>query len=347
MAIKGMTDQQASLPIIGVLRKGEEKPDRGPGRDLDYFRFTSDDPQALEMFFDAYPDKPRQINVFLPHKTTDENMDSWIEKWVAGGLVYRSDGEIVVLYRNDKGQYSTEPKPDPSPPVGEDGKRQDGSAHVGRLSVIVPELGRLATITVLTTSKNDIIKLTRQLRGYEALNGDLRGIPFVLKRRFEKVSTPGKNGARVRREKWMLSIETKPEWSMAKLLQSEAGAYPQLPGETAPASNIIINQLPPNVIAPFDEPESEYETQPEPKAPPPTSPADLMFLVNEKLGTEYKAVKHMLNAIRKHTGMEDYDWPGPDDVDGWKFAYKQIADHKTSKATEQPPSLDDVDEIPF
>lgn len=268
MAIKGLTDQTASFPRIGELRKGEEKPKEGnrPGKDLTYFRFTSDDALARQMFTEAYPDQEalRNIHVFLPHRTADENMEAWIEKWVAGGLVYRSDGETIILHRTDKG-YSLEPKPDPYTELDTNGKRKDGAMQVGRMSVIVPELGRFATVTILTTSKHDIMNLTRQLRSYEAIRGDLRGIPFVVKRRPYKISTPGQGGKRERREKWLLSIETQPQWSMAQLGMMERAALPggamvELPSReyAAIAANIpepmeIDNDVPPW----YDEPEAQ------------------------------------------------------------------------------------------
>jgi len=279
MAIKGMTDQQEALPVVGVLRKGAEKPNKGPGRDLEYFRFTSDDNQAMEMFQENYPGKPQSINVFLPYKTALENMDSWIELWVAGGLVYRSDGENLVLYREGAGFLTIDdtpnPKPDPKPAIVDNtGKRADGSQYVGRLSVIIPELGRLATVTALTTSKNDIIKLTRQLRAVEALTGDLRGVPFVLQRKLEKISTPGKNGKRLRRPAWMLTIETKPEWAMAKMLEQENLALPQLPDNPDTASVMVIEQLPANVVDPMDEIIEVDDTPPPTTTTPPPNQDD-------------------------------------------------------------------------
>ncbi|GIK42418.1 MAG: hypothetical protein BroJett011_62510 [Chloroflexota bacterium] len=261
MSIKGLTDLSAAFPRIGELRKGEKKPETGnrPGKDLTYFRFTSDDSLAIKKFNEAYPDQEalRNINVFLPHRTTDENIDSWIEKWVAGGLVYRSDGETLVLWRNEKGGYSLEPRPDPYRELDANGKRKDGSGQVGRLAVIIPELGRFATVTILTTSKHDIMNLTRQLRSYEALRGDLRGIPFVVKRRMYKISTPGQGGERLRREKWLLSIETQPAWTMAQLGAMERAALPAGDIVEAEEAEFTLPQLPAGISDPFDEPEEE------------------------------------------------------------------------------------------
>lgn len=264
MAIKGLTDKLAAFPVIGELRKGLAKDPNGnrPGKDLTYFRFTSEDILANKMFNEAYPDQDRlrNINVFLPYKTADENIDSWIEKWVAGGLVYRSDGETLVLWRTDKGGYSTEQRPDVHQAIEANGKRKDGGGSVGRMSVIIPELGRFATITVMTTSKNDIMNLTRQLRSYEALRGDLRGIPFIIKRRPYKISTPGQNGERVRREKWLLSIETQPQWTMAQLGAMQQAA---LPASVADMPEDDYFELPAHISNPFEDEAPEPIVEPE------------------------------------------------------------------------------------
>lgn len=269
MSIIGLTDQTAAFPIIGTLRKGEKKTkENAPGKDLTYLRFVSDDALANRMFNDAYPDENalRTINVFLPHKTTDENMDAWIEEWVAGGLVHRCDGQTQVLWRTPSGGYSTEHRP----------CQNCKGKQVGRLSVIIPELGRFATVTIMTTSKHDIKNLTRQLRGYEALQGgDLRGVPFVITRRKFSISTPAPGGKRARREKWLLSIETQPHWTIAKLTAMERAALPE--GEIIDDADYKeVHQLPSGISNPFeDEPEVEFEPAPDPApAPAPVQPVE-------------------------------------------------------------------------
>lgn len=268
MPIIGLTDQAAKFPIIGVLRKGEKKvSEKRPGKDLTYFRFTSEDSLALADFYEAYPNETtqRHINVFLPHKTTDENMDSWMEQWVAGGLVHRCDGKVTTLWRTDKGDYSTEAKACPG-----------GCKQVGRLSVIVPELGRFATVTVQTTSIHDIKNLTQQLRGYESLQGDLRGIPFVITRRPRFVSTPAPDGKRVRREKWLLSIETQPEYTKAQIASMAHEALPQIPDVVDSPHYMTIEGLPAGVVSPneeFPEPTNGNVAQPPVDSAPEPEPA--------------------------------------------------------------------------
>lgn len=207
MAIKRLQRQTASFPRIGKLRKGAAKPsDKQPGKDLDYFRFDSDDPEAVARFKAAYGEQPRQINVYLPFETVDENFPTWQEAYTAGAMQHRCDGETCVIWLKPDGTYSQEPKPCPG-----------GCKEVGRLNVIIPELARLAYVTVETHSINDILQLTDNLQAALALRGSLTGIPFVLSRRPQEISTPGKDGKRARYTKWLLFLEPHPDWVRVQL----------------------------------------------------------------------------------------------------------------------------------
>ena len=215
---------QAQFPNIGKLRKGAERPESGnrPGTDLEYFRFTTDDERAAKMFAAAYGDEPADINVYLPFKTADENFSSWQEKWVAGGLEHRCDGETCVRWL-DGDHYSEKPIPCPG-----------GCKEVGRLMVIIPELQRLAYVTVETHSINDIINIDDNLRAVEALAGSLEGIPFNLRREPHQISTPGASGKRVRREKWLITIEVDPVWAAQRLTAMHTAAIASIGHNAAP-----------------------------------------------------------------------------------------------------------------
>jgi hypothetical protein len=285
--IIGLTDQQAAFPRIGVLRKGEKKSQNKPGKDLTHFRFVSDDQDAIKFFNEAYPGQEalKRINVLLPHKTADENFDAWKEKWVAGGLVHRCNGEQTVVLQKENGQYSDDPDDMIDCP--------GGCKQVGRLSVIIPELGRLATVTVLTTSINDVINLTRQLRSYEAINGDLRGIPFVIVRRPEMISTPsGSGGKRARRQKWLLSIESQPTWTRLQLGAMQQAALPETMGIFDDESDFIDVVDVTAIAAPLEDEELEPES---PQSPPEFATLeDLLYQINKDFGLSESDAKATL-----------------------------------------------------
>ena len=222
--IKGLTDRPATFPQIGILRKGAIKPEKGPGKDLNYFRFDSDDDAAVKVFTERYGEEPRQIFAYVPYQTTAENFEAWKEDWVASSLKHRCDGETMVRWLTPQGTYSTEPRP-----------CTGGCKQVGRLKIIVPELRRLAFVTVLTTSIHDIIEINSNLQALEAARGDLRGIPLIIRRAPREISTPGPDGKRVRREKWLITVEAQPQWVEQQLQVAAAAAMPALGPAQSPA----------------------------------------------------------------------------------------------------------------
>src|SRR3990167_1146062 len=238
--IKGMTiGAKAAFPTVGKLRKGAPmskdqngKPRIGP--DLQYFRFTSERPEVQAAFEAVYGDKPTLINVFLPHATVEECFDCWREEWVAGGLVHRCDGETAVLWRTPQGTFSREPKPCPG-----------GCKPVGRLNVWIPELvdaGFIGYVLLETHGINDVVSIQRSLLAGLEARGDnpkgLVGIKWSLRRVEETISTPGQDGKRARRKKWLVKLEPAPEWVRLQLRAAEAQAM-LMPGQPA--------QLPPGV----------------------------------------------------------------------------------------------------
>lgn len=238
MPIIGLTNRPPSFPCIGTLRKGAPKPERGPGRDLSYFRFDTDDERAAQMFTTAYGNEPRQINVYLPFSSTDQNFQAWRESWTASKLNHRCDGEVCYTYAAD-GQLV--PTSTPCPDLGKPDTDRNRCKQVGRLQVILPALERFAYVTVLTSSLHDIIALSEQLAAIEVLRGSLQGIPMVLSRNEREISMPKPDGTRVRVSKWMLAIEVAPEWAALQLqsMQRQALGLPAPAIRALPAGRII------------------------------------------------------------------------------------------------------------
>jgi hypothetical protein len=217
MPIIGLTDRGAAFPRIGTLRKGGAKvSDRQPGQDLkDHFRLETSDPEVAAAFLRAYGDKPNGIRIMLPYATVSENFDTWQEEWAASSLRHRCDGRTTVRLLQKDGSYTSSPHPCPG-----------GCKPAGRLVVWIPELQRAGVILVPTTSIHDIIELQSNLDAAQAMRGDLRGIPFILRRAPRKISTPDKDGKRRRLEKWLLSIEPAPDWVRLQLAATARAALP-------------------------------------------------------------------------------------------------------------------------
>jgi len=222
MAIKGMTghDNQVRFPRIGKLRKGAASPSGGGiGKELPYFRFVGEIPGATERFEELYGPGPAALTVYLPYATVEENFSTWREEWVAGGLKHRCDGETCTIWLKPDGTYSREPRQCPG-----------GCKQVGRLSVILPDMieaGYVGQATAETHSINDLVSIDALLRfvaeGRRHNPMGLRGVQFVLRRVQEEISTPGKNGNRTRRPKWLMKLEPAADWMAAQLaLQAAA-----------------------------------------------------------------------------------------------------------------------------
>ena len=242
MPIRGLSDRGLAFPEIGQIRKGGKKPEngKGPGKDLTFFRVEFDELEkvAASNFRAAYRDQPTAIRIILPFNEIERMWDPWLEAYTAGRLVARSDGEWIVYQLDDRGDLlvhngvnvkTGERVPHPTNGVaGHDYKGQPVKFKpTGRLKVIVPELKRAAYLTVMTTSTHDIGNISSQLAAFKELNnGQLAGIPFILRRRPKAISTPSDNGQRVRRVKWLISIEVDPDWAQAKFGQLNTLALP-------------------------------------------------------------------------------------------------------------------------
>lgn len=274
MPIQGLTGRPPQFPCIGTLHKGAAKPERGPGRDLDHFRFDTDAARAAEMFQLAYGDTPRAITVYLPYPTVDQNFQAWRESWTASKLNHRCDGEVCYEY-NQRGELAPTTKPCPDMDKPRDDRTR--CKQVGRLQVILPVLERFAYVTVLTSSIYDIVALSEQLSAIEALRGSLQGIPMVLSRNEREISMPKPDGSRARVAKWMLAIEVAPEWASLQLQSMQRQAL-QLPAPmplstlTALTNSTMVDTVTEEIVN--DEEEATFEIVPD-EAPAQRQPRDL------------------------------------------------------------------------
>lgn len=230
--IKGYTDQKMmAFPKIGNIRKGEPKGKSKFPQDLDYFRVEFDEHEikAGEIFLREYGPEPKEILIWLPYKEIDDCWEAWLEGYTAGALQARSDGEIYIFLREpDTGEVLIRdgidiktgvPRLyDPDEPAvyykDTKGKKQPlFLKQHGRLEVIIPVLERLASLTLHTSSKNDILEISKNLQALYFVNsGSLQSIDILLTRKPRMISTPGESGKRVRREKNLIFLETAPTW---------------------------------------------------------------------------------------------------------------------------------------
>lgn len=293
MPIRGLTDQvESRFPRLGKLRKGilvdtgkrtrDGKPIMRP-KDLDHFRFTSDQPEIEEKFRESFGDKPRSLRVYLPHPTAEQNFQTWQEEWSAGGLVHKCDGQEMIRYRNENGLLVTERKPCPYW-TGEKQRTASnpGCLPVGRLSVILLELveaGYVGYVTLETRSKNDIVNIMASLREAEAhcmAAGNamgLRGIEFRLWRQQEMISTPTPDGKRARRASWLVLLAPSVNWARRQYQIAQQAAMGLLEAGPDKSLDIEASEDIDGVSADFDEGEFYEE--------PLSSAEDVVVMVDE------------------------------------------------------------------
>jgi len=274
MAIKGLTDNVLPrFPQLGRLRKGGAKQTKNGkeiyGKDLTYFRFTSERPEIVKAFHDAYGEQPAALHVYLPYARLADNFEAWKELWVKGGMRHRCDGETCVDWLGPDGKYYHDPIPCPG-----------GCDEVGRLTVILPELmraGYVGYVTLQTGSINDIQSITASLLAVAEARQDnplgLRGIEFILRRHPEMVSTPGwgdDKASRQRVEKWLVSIEPTTSWVEMQLQIAARSVLVSGPGSLVATPSGLLDTSTGEVIQAPDDPEDgEFEPAPsEPPAPP-------------------------------------------------------------------------------
>lgn len=368
--IDGITNTpEAAFPRLGLLRKGGPKRKvysqklkrevEVVGEDLDHFRFVSDNQAATARFYEVYDtiEKQRAINVFLPFGTAGENLDAWMKEYGAGSLKVKctrpKDGKDgIVLWQDDGGQFHEEPRQCQWPNCA--------CKPYGVLTVIIPELVTVAgigSVWMLTTSWNDCVELTKNLRAAEnsarGIGKDLRGIPFILSRRLADVSTPPHksengqgNNKRVRDKKWMLHIEFHPAWVAMQLEAFKRLASPLESAQIeAPASSmnefdqVFADDAEDEII------EAEPIEQPEPPAPPtngkqqpraglPITGPDLLQYVNEHVLVTYDNLVKLREALAQE-GLIGNNWPDArKDPAWWKRAKEAAIKHAESKAAQ-------------
>ncbi len=233
MPIKGMTDEiKGKYVRLGKLRKGAKKTQRNkPGKDLTYFRFTSEKPEIEAAFFEECGTEPMALDVYLPEATTEANFDTWMEEWNGSGtMLHRCNGEKCVTWHDDDGYHNA--------PEGEGPPCPGQCKQVGRLEVIIPGLiarGYIGTVTAETHSKHDILNISRALKKYENecrtrdTHGTglmLRQMEFTLYREDREVSSPAwkkeEAGKRHKVVKSLLHIVPSQKWAEAQMLAAKA-----------------------------------------------------------------------------------------------------------------------------
>jgi len=266
MPIKDLQKRVPMLKRGGIIRLGYKEKKIVNDKEIwypvaaDHF-VLKDAPDLTEL----YGPQPRLLNVLFPFDDIDRVFQAWHQRWRAGGLQCRGDGDTVqyavdpntgrVLVRDGQalqaftcnGETFKNGDLVPCPGLAHDlyPKCKECSPNA-LLILLIREKPRLVYYQLATTSKHNIVKLTGQLEFLRRSAGRLTGIPLILELRPEEISTPsGDGGKRVRRTKYLLSLEPDPQWVQALLTAQQAEALPGIPERVMPATEAIEPSPPP------------------------------------------------------------------------------------------------------
>lgn len=211
----------SELPEIGRLRKGEPMGQSRFPKEIDYFRFTSEEDALVHKFYQVYGAQPKEIDCLAAYDNPEDTFSTWNEEYSQTGLLRMCDGWNIAKNFNHQTKYieSYLPLEQAQRPQCEQlATGKCGCKPRGRLSLILPRLGRLGAVILTTGSKYDIGNLISSLNYLNELvydkGGTLRNIPLRLMRVPKTVKTPhiGQSGHRTKQTFNFLKLEAHPNW---------------------------------------------------------------------------------------------------------------------------------------
>ncbi|ESA38492.1 hypothetical protein N836_31625 [Leptolyngbya sp. Heron Island J] len=246
MPILGLTTK-SDTPIetsqLGKSWKGAKKQQNRAGADLkDKFRLDIPPPFDKVIMASYNTMQPTELRVFFPHQETDKVFETWNDAVTVQGLQHRCNGERIIREVVTKTSYRGG-KPYPKR-CGQDCDRPcqrkpdeaicSECTSTGYLKFYIRELfgiaGMQQVIVQTVTGINDVVGVTKQLRGFEEKYGSLSKasipspmtwgyIPFVLRRIPKDIARPlydGKakkyTGGYGRSEAWPIKITEDEQW---------------------------------------------------------------------------------------------------------------------------------------
>lgn len=340
------TQLELRLPRIGTIRKGAPKPEKGPGKDLEYFRLDRADPGVAEAWHKVLGREPKSISGILPYSDPAENLSIWDELWQGKRLLWRGDGERLHVKLDGSAYVRYAPGSGPPQPAAAGQMVSKLKvARVSRLRLLLPQLGAAGIFEVMSSSAIDADELWANLMWIRSIVATLQGAPVTVFRAGRQFNVAQPDGKTMVVTKHMLHLMLDGR-SIAALL----------PAPSSPAPLLLTGAPPALTSGPDmgdDAPEDgEYEDD-APPAPQPPAPAmngngdpgpladdeliiseaagrDFLNVAAKQLGTDAETIKARLHALG-YTAI-----PG-------KAAGKVDAYRKLKTAAQQPAQADWLD----
>ena len=202
-----MNQLETRLPRIGVIRKGAEKGERGPGRDLDHFRLDRAEQSVADAWRAVLGDEPRSISGILPYADPAECLSIWDELWQGKRLMWRGDGERlhVQLQGNTYVRYAPGAGPQQPQAAGEDVGNLK-VARISRLRLLLPQLRIAGIFEIASSSRIDADELWANLMWIRQTVQTLQGAPVTVFRAARQFNVARPDGKTMPVTKHMLHL---------------------------------------------------------------------------------------------------------------------------------------------
>ena len=172
-------------------------------------------------------------------------------------------------------------------------------------------------------SPREIAKMSWEVKGVQTIPADWDGTDDLNGHEAERLAEMQARHREAMAEWRELSPEEQQEQFQDNVtaLRGEADFEgfdtPPEPADNGPGWNNV----------PESKPEPEPKQEPNGNGDGINSPAALLAAVNEATTGYYNAIPHMLHAIKKHTGDDNYRWPNQSDMQGYMDAYQILIDY--------------------
>ena len=195
------------LPRIGIIRKGAPKPQKGPGRDLDYFRLDRADPVVAAAWNDTLGPEPKSISGILPYADPAENLSIWDELWQGPRLLWRGDGERLHIKLDGNAYVRYAPGEGPPQPAAAGEKVGKGKvARLSRLRLLLPQLRIAGIFEIMSSSAIDADELWSNLMWIRSTVATLQAAPVTVFRAARQFHVPQADGKTMVVTKHMLHL---------------------------------------------------------------------------------------------------------------------------------------------
>ena len=230
------TQLDLRLPRIATVRKGAPKPEKGPGKDLEYFRLDRADPSVAAAWHEVFGQQPKTISGILPYSDPAECLNIWDELWQGKRLVWRGDGERLHVKLDGNAYVRYAPGQGPAQPsaAGEMvGKLK--VSRVSRLRLLMPQLRVAGIVEIMSSSEIDADELWANLMWIKATVATLQGAPVTVFRAARQFNVPQKDGTTMPVTKHMLHMMLDGRYLDALIPVAGALPAPAAPVAALPA----------------------------------------------------------------------------------------------------------------